>query len=249
VTTAIHRLALVIASSSVSIVQRAILAVVTGSVERLIDDTGDVAVRGTLHRPSMPAGDVLVLTHGAGSTHEAPVLRAVAEAFAARGTAVLRCDLPFRQARPKGPPSPAGAARDRAGLRHAVEVMRARGSGRVLLGGASYGGRQATLLVAEQPGVVDGLLLLAYPLHAPGRPEAPRTAHFPAIRTPALFVHGTRDPFGTIEELEAARTRLGAASALLRVDGVGHDLGRGRAPFGERVADELLALLGRLSDL
>ena len=216
----------------------------SASVERFVDDSGDVAVRGALHRPITPGVDVLVLTHGAGSNHEAPVLRAVAEAFAARRTTVLRCDLPFRQARSKGPPSPAGAARDRAGLRRAVELMRARCPGRVLLGGASYGGRQATLLAAEQPGVVDGLLLLAYPLHAPGRPEAPRSAHFPSIHTPALFVHGTRDPFATIEELDAARARLGGASALLRVDGVGHDLGRGHASFAERVANQLLALLG-----
>lgn len=216
----------------------------SASGERFVDDSGDVAVCGTLHRPTTPGMDVLVLTHGAGGNHDAPVLRAVAAAFAARRTTVLRCDLPFRQARPKGPPSPAGAARDRAGLRRAVELMRARCPGRVLVGGASYGGRQATLLVAEHPGLVDGLLLLAYPLHAPGRPDAPRAAHFPAIRTPTLFVHGTRDPFATIEELDAARASLAGASALLRVDGVGHDLGRGQTPFAERVAERLLALLG-----
>ena len=214
-----------------------------GSVERFTDDSGDVAVRGILHRPGGAAGDVLVLTHGAGSHHDAPVLRAVAEAFATHRTTVLRCDLPFRQARPKGPPSPAGAARDRAGLRRAVELMRARCPGRVLLGGASYGGRQATLLVAEHPGLVDGLLLLAYPLHAPGRPEAPRAAHFPRIQTPVLFVHGTRDPFATIEELDAARATLGGASALAIVDGAGHDLGGGRTPFAEGIPARLTALL------
>jgi predicted alpha/beta-hydrolase family hydrolase len=217
---------------------------VTGGVERFVDDAGDVPVRGALHRPSSPGVDVLVLTHGAGGNHEAPVLRAVAEAFAARQTTVLRCDLPFRQARAKGAPSPAGAARDRAGLRRAVELMRARCPGRVLLGGASYGGRQATLLVAEHPRLVDGLLLLAYPLHAPGRPQHQRSEHFPRIRTPALFVHGTKDPFGTIPELEAARATLGAPSALLRVDNAGHDLGRGRTEFAGDVPGRLLALLG-----
>jgi uncharacterized protein len=217
---------------------------VSGTVERFVDDAGDVPVRGTLHRPTSPGIDVLVLTHGAGGNHEAPVLRAVAEAFAARRTTVLRCDLPFRQARSKGPPSPAGAARDRQGLRRAVELMRARCPGRVLLGGASYGGRQATVLVADNPGLVDGLLLLAYPLHAPGRPQAPRSEHFPRVRTPALFVHGTRDPFATIEELDAARTKLGAPSALLRVEDTGHDLGRGHIPFAAAVPDRLLTLLG-----
>lgn len=213
------------------------------ATERFVDDSGEVAVRGTLHRPDPAGGGVLVLTHGAGSNHEAPLLRAVAGAFAARGTTVLRCDLPYRQARPKGPPSPAGAARDREGLRRAVELMRAREPGRVLLGGASYGGRQATLLVAERPGLVDGLLLLAYPLHAPGRPEAPRAPHFPAIRVPVLLVHGTRDPFATIEELDTARRTLGGRSALLTVDGAGHELGGGKAPVVDEIPDRLLALL------
>ncbi len=214
------------------------------AVERFVDDTGDVPVRGALHRPTTPGHDVLILTHGAGSNHDAPLLRAVADAFAARRTTVLRCDLPFRQARAKGPPSPAGAVRDRAGLRRAVDLMRARCAGRVMLGGASYGGRQATLLAAEHPGLVDGLLLLAYPLHAPGRPDAPRAQHFPKIRMPALFVHGSRDPFATIAELDAARATLAGRSSLICVDDVGHDLGRGRTPFAERLADELLALLG-----
>lgn len=215
----------------------------SGTIERFVEDSGDVPVRGTLHRPPSPVGDVLVLTHGAGGNHDAPVLLAVAEAFVAQRLTVLRCDLPFRQARAKGPPAPAGAARDRAGLRRAVELMRARCPGRVLLGGASYGGRQATLLVAEHPRLVDGLLLLAYPLHAPGRPDAPRADHFPKIRTPALFVHGTRDPFATLEELDAARATLGAPSALLRVDDAGHDLGRGRVAFAAGLPHRLLSLL------
>lgn len=212
-------------------------------VEPFNDDGGGAPVRGVVHRPAAGGADACVLTHGAGSNREAPVLRAVAEALSGRGMTVLRCDLPFRQARPKGPPSPAGAARDRAGLRRAVELMRARCPGRVLLGGASYGGRQATLLVAEHPGLVDALLLLAYPLHAPGRPEAPRAAHFPRIRTPVLFVHGTRDPFATIAELDAARATLGGASTLVVVDGAGHDLGGGRTPFAEGIPARLTALL------
>jgi predicted alpha/beta-hydrolase family hydrolase len=216
---------------------------VSPSSERFVDDGGEPAVRGALHRPSAAGVDVLVLTHGAGSDHDAPVLRAVAEAFAAHRTTVLRCDLPYRQARPKGPPSPAGAARDRAGLRRAVELMRARCPGRIVLGGASYGGRQATLLAAEHPALVDALLLLAYPLHPPGRPDARRAAHFPGIRAPVLFVHGTRDPFATIAELDAARAALGAASALVVVEGVGHDLGRGRAAFAAGLPAALYALL------
>jgi predicted alpha/beta-hydrolase family hydrolase len=184
----------------------------------------------------------LVLTHGAGSRRDAPLLVAVAEAFAAHGVLVLRYDLPFRQARPTGPPRPADAARDREGLREAVAGMRARGATHVFLGGHSYGGRQASMLAAEDPAVADALLLLSYPLHPPERPGALRTAHFPALRTPALFVHGTRDPFGSVETLRAALALVPAPTRLHVVEGAGHDLGRRRATLAGEVAAELLAL-------
>jgi predicted alpha/beta-hydrolase family hydrolase len=169
----------------------------------------------------------------------------VAEAVAARGVLVLRCDLPYRQARPSGPPRLADAPRDREGLREAVAAVRARGAGRVFLGGHSYGGRQASMLAAEDPAVTDALLLLSYPLHPPARPGAPRTAHFTALRTPALFVHGTRDPFGSIDELRAALALVPAPTRLHVVEGAGHDLGRRRAALADAVAAELLTLTSR----
>src|SRR5215467_1624413 len=100
------------------------------------DETRTPAVRGFWHdatvEPGGAAKGVVVLTHGAGSNAAAPVLVAVADAFSAAGYAVLRCDLPFRQARPHGSPSPATAARDREGLENAVAAVR--GTGRVILG-------------------------------------------------------------------------------------------------------------------
>src|SRR5690242_16602727 len=110
----------------------------------------DPAVRGFLHRPESPTGDGLVLTHGAGGNAQMALLVALAEAFAGAGFTVLRCDLPFRQARSFGPPRPGDAGRDRAGLKNAVAAMRKLASGRVFLGGQSYGGRQASMLLAEQ---------------------------------------------------------------------------------------------------
>jgi predicted alpha/beta-hydrolase family hydrolase len=100
--------------------------------------------------------------------------------------------------------------------------------GRVFLGGHSYGGRQATMLAASVPDVASALLLLAYPLHPPARPAQPRTAHFPSIKTPALFVHGTTDPFGSADALAAALSRIPAETRLVTIDGAGHDLGRSR---------------------
>lgn len=223
----------------------------TGPPAPFLDRTPGVPdVRGAVHRPAEANGDGLVLTHGAGSSADSALLVALAEAFAATGVTVLRCDLPFRQTRPTGPPSPRGAATDREGLRRAVLAMRAMAAGRVVVGGHSYGGRQATILVAAEPELVAGLLLLAYPLHPPTRPRELRTAHFGGIRVPALFVHGTTDPFASIDELTAALALIPAPTRLLAVDGAGHDLGRGRrpvtagTPFPDTVVAALADLLG-----
>jgi len=197
------------------------------SIEPFEDDSAAPAVRGFLHRPTGPTGRGLVLTHGAGSDCEASLLLALAVAFARAGITVLRCDLPFRQARAVGPPSPATAARDRDGLRRAVAALRPFVTAPVSLGGHSYGGRQASMLIAEEAGVADALLLLSYPLHPPRRPKEWRTEHFHALWTPTLFVHGSRDPFGSLGELDEARRLIPAPTALVPVGGAGHDLGRG----------------------
>lgn len=188
-------------------------------------------VKGFLHEPEHPNGNGLVITHGAGANCDTVLLRAVAEAFAHSGVTTLRYDLPFRQLRPKGPPFPAQSGRDREGLRRAVEAMREIVGGRVFLGGHSYGGRQATMLAAEEPQIADALLLLSYPLHAPGKPESPRTGHFGSIRIPALFVHGTRDSFGTIDEMRAALPLIPARTDLAIVEGGTHSLSPKVAPL------------------
>jgi hypothetical protein len=188
----------------------------------------------------------LILTHGAGSASDSPLLVALAEALAARGLVVLRFDLPFRQARPQGPPSPSGAARDRAGLRAAVAALASVAPRRVSIGGHSYGGRQASLLAAEDPTVAPALLLLAYPLHPPGRAGELRVAHFPQLRTPTMFVHGTADPFGSVAELRGALARIPAPTVLHLEPGVGHDLGvarwsrTARADLAARIAERWL---------
>jgi len=221
-----------------------------------VDPPDAPSVRGILHRPADRPRGAAVLGHGAGSDASTPLLVALATALAAHGVAALRCDLPFRQARPHGPPRPGDAARDRAGLRAAILALRSRleevGGGPVpwvALGGHSYGGRQASLLLADEPALAAALLLLAYPLHPPRRPAETRIAHFPRLGIPALFVHGTRDQFGTEAELRAAVTALPGPASLLVVDGAGHDLGA-RSPdtaamLARRVVERWLALLPR----
>jgi len=206
-------------------------------VEHFSDTSFDPPVRGVLHRPDSLSGSGLILTHGAGGNAQSGLLTALAAAFSAAGFVALRCDLPFRQARRFGPPRPGDAARDRQGLRSASAAMRKLIAGRIFLGGQSYGGRQASMLLAGEA-VSDGLLLLSYPLHPPGRPDQLRTQHLPSLRVPTLFVHGTRDPFGSIEEIEAARRLIPVKTDLLVVDAAGHDLGfKGKARREELPAE------------
>jgi predicted alpha/beta-hydrolase family hydrolase len=116
----------------------------------------------------------------------------------------------------------------------------------MFLGGHSYGGRQATMLCADEPDLVGGLLLLSYPLHPPRKPEQLRTQHFSKLVTPALFVHGTRDPFGSIEEMQSALKLIPAKTELLKVDGAGHDLGfKGMSRPGE-VVGRVISAFGSL---
>jgi uncharacterized protein len=185
-------------------------------------------VQGLLHRPTNPIGDGVVLTHGAGGDCRSPLLVAVANCLADSGISVLRYDLPFRRTRPHGPPFPAGASRDREGLREAAHAMRSLVPGHLILGGHSYGGRQASMLMADDPTVADALLLLSYPLHPPKKLHDVRTGHFHALRRPAMFVHGTSDPFGTIEEIQNALILIPGPTVLVPIEKAGHDLLKGR---------------------
>ena len=189
------------------------------------DDSVDGApVRGFLHRAERAEADGLVLTHGAGANCRSTLLTAVAEAFCAAGVTVLRCDLPFRQARPFGPPMRGSGDRDQAGLRAAVSALRRETAGQIFLGGHSYGGRQASMLAAKEPQVADALLLLSYPLHPPEKPAILRTEHFPSLQVPALFVSGEGDGFGTRAELDAALRMIPGRTELMMLAGAGHEL-------------------------
>jgi predicted alpha/beta-hydrolase family hydrolase len=181
-------------------------------------------VRGFLHRSESPNGNAIVLTHGAGSNANAPLLVALAGAFTDAGFLVLRYDLPFRVSGRKSPPPPAAQASDREGVLRAIDAVRPMAKGRIVAGGHSYGGRQTAMAAAENPKMADGLLLLSYPLHPPDKPQQLRTSFFPQLSTPALFVHGSRDPFGSLEELREALRLIPAKSDLIEVEKAGHDL-------------------------
>jgi predicted alpha/beta-hydrolase family hydrolase len=198
-------------------------------------------VRGVLHEPEEAPALAVALTHGAGSDHTSPLLVRLAENLAAAGCLVLRYDLPFRRERRGGAMSPAAQARDREGIARAIAFLRRQPGDRLLAGGHSYGGRQTAMAAAEYPKIADALLLLSYPLHPPKKPEQKRTSYFPNLRTPALFVHGTKDPFGSIEELRGEIVTIPSHTDVLVVEGAAHDL--------KRAADLSSDILNRLRTL
>lgn len=176
------------------------------------------------HRPAGTPAGVVVLTHGAGGSRESPLLIRICDEWAGRGWLAVRYNLPYRRRRPKGPPS-GSATGDRDGILEAIAVARTLADGPVIAGGHSYGGRQTSMVVAENPGLVGALTLFSYPLHPPGKPDRLRTEHFPAITAPTVFTQGTADPFGTLDELRSAVALIPAPVEIVEVTGARHDLG------------------------
>ena len=141
----------------------------------------------------------LVVGHGAGAGQNSPFMVRTAEGLAARGIAAATFDFPYMTARrsvPDRPPVLEQAWRD------AIARARTELSGLPLfIGGKSMGGRIASQVASQGVEGVSGLVFLGYPLHPPGKPEQRRDAHLPAIAQPMLFVQGSRDPFGTADEI------------------------------------------------
>ena len=183
----------------------------------------------------------LLLTPGAGHDRDQSSLVAIEAALVVHGFAVERMDFPYRRAGRKAP--------DRApvlieAVREGVADLASRTGlppEEIALGGRSMGGRMCSMAVAE--GLpARALVLIAYPLHPPGKPERARTEHLPALQVPCLFVSGTRDSFGTPAELEAATATIPGPVTHVWVDGGDHGLRRRDAEVSEAVRDWLLAL-------
>lgn len=165
----------------------------------------------------------LLLTPGAGADRNQSALVAVDEAVAAVGIAVERMDFPYRLAGRRAP--------DRApvlvdAVRRGAETLATAAAvpqKQVALGGRSMGGRMCSLAVADGL-AARALVLVSYPLHPPGKPDQLRTAHFPRLKVPCLFVSGTRDAFATPEELERATADIAGAVTHVWLDGGDHGL-------------------------
>jgi predicted alpha/beta-hydrolase family hydrolase len=179
----------------------------------------------------------LLLAPGAGADRDQPALVAIDAAASAAGVVVVRMDFPYRRAGRKAP--------DRAPLLvQAVVEEAAELAGRVdrlVLGGRSMGGRMCSMAVAEGLEAA-GLVLISYPLHPPGRPDRSRTEHLPRLRVPCLFVSGTRDAFGSPEELEAATQVVPGPVTHRWIDGKDHGLRGADQAVAQLVLDWLVGL-------
>jgi predicted alpha/beta-hydrolase family hydrolase len=179
---------------------------------------------------------ILLLTHGAGANRDSALLTALDAAFTAAEVKVVRYNLPYRDQRPSGPPRRGDDVEARLAMRERIAQARAAHPDELVIGGGhSYGGRQTSMLAAEDSSLLDGLLLLSYPLHPPRQPEQLRTQHFPPLRTPALFVHGARDPFGSPDEMRSALELIPARHELVVLERAGHELTNHGADLGRKI--------------
>jgi predicted alpha/beta-hydrolase family hydrolase len=200
------------------------------------------AIAGVAHEPDGTPSGVVVLTHGAGGSRESALLQKLCDEWARRGWLAVRYNLPYRRRRPKGPPSGSAVA-DRAGIVEAITVCRDLADGPLIAGGHSYGGRQTSMVVAEDAQPVDLLMLFSYPVHPPGKPERARTEHLSDIAVPTVFTHGTSDPFGTLDELRAAAALIAAPTEIVEITGARHDLGSKTLDVPALAVDAALRLL------
>lgn len=200
----------------------------------------------SIHDPDGPLRATLILAHGAGGNRDQAMLRLLGDELAQRDVRTVRIDLPFRRQRPKGPPSPSGQPADRASFAETARVLEIGTAAPVIWGGHSYGGRMASMAVAEGPDRPDALLLLSYPLHPPGRPEKARTEHLPGIGVPTVLVHGKRDPFATPAELADAALLIAGPTTVVEV-AAAHDLAPAKSGAPAKAADAVIAMLDQLN--
>ena len=183
----------------------------------------------------------MLLAHGAGAAMDSAAMTAIAASLAAAGLRVARFEFGYMAARRAGrrrPPPRAETLMPE--YRDAVAELGA--AGPLLIGGKSMGGRVASMVADElfAAGAIIGLVVVGYPFHPPGKPEAPRTRHLVTLATPALICQGTRDPFGSRDEV--AGYRLSDAIRIVWLEDGDHDLRPRQRLIGVSAADHLATM-------
>jgi predicted alpha/beta-hydrolase family hydrolase len=166
----------------------------------------------------------LILGHGAGANQLSGFMRLFAAGLAERGLDVATFNFLYtEQARKIPDAGPRLESCYRAVIDALVKDKKLRGN-RLVIGGKSMGGRIASQVAASQPAAIDGLVFLGYPLHPPGRLDKLRSEHLPKINVPMLFVQGSRDAFGTKQEIDTLIKKLKLPAELYSIEGGDHSL-------------------------
>lgn len=197
----------------------------------------DANVTARLYEAAEPRMEVtLILAHGAGAGQDSTFMTSFATALAELGVDAVTFNFLYTEQRRRIPDRrPALEACYSA----VIQAVRAERGGALFIGGKSMGGRIATHIGADgRAGSARGIVLLGYPLHPPGRPDDRRDAHLPEVRCPMLFVQGSRDAFGTPQELQPVLTSLLRPATLHIVEGGDHSFKVTSNP--KRQADVLL---------
>ncbi len=192
------------------------------------------------------ASTTILLAHGAGAPMDSASMTATAQALAAAGFRVARFEFAYMAARRSGQRKPPPRAESvQPEYRAAIDALKAKG--KLIIGGKSMGGRVASMIAdaMRAEGKIAGLLCLGYPFHPPEKPQQLRTAHLAELQTPTLIVQGTRDPFGTPEEVAAYK--LSPAIELLWLEDGDHDLKPRKKISGLTAADHLKTLADRVT--
>lgn len=170
------------------------------------------------------AGVTIVLGHGAGANQLSGFMRLFAAGLAERGVDVVTFNFLYMEQGRKIP-DPAPRLEDcyRAVVEAALKHKKLKGN-RLVIGGKSMGGRIASQVAAQNGDHIAGLVFLGYPLHPPGRPDKMRSEHLPKIKAPMLFVQGSRDAFGTKEEIAGIIKKLKLPAELYAIEGGDHSL-------------------------
>jgi predicted alpha/beta-hydrolase family hydrolase len=216
-------------------------------------DGGSTTAR---HFSGGTSAPLLVLAHGAGADQRHRFMVAIARRLSDRGVSAVTFNFLYTERKRRAP--------DRAPVLEATwttvldaVVARLKPEGTIAIGGKSMGGRIASQVAASKPGSeawrrVGGLVLFGYPLHPPGQPAKPRVAHLPAIAVPVLLVQGTRDTFGTRDEIEPVFGALKTRVDYEFIEGGDHSFavpkssGHSEADILDRVADRVAAWIASL---
>ena len=210
---------------------------------------GDYPTSATYYPGESSSDAALLLAHGAGAVQHHKFMVGMAEAVAARGVDVVTFDFPYAHARRKVPDrAPVLEAAFEHLLAWTRERAASRGRARVFIGGKSMGGRIATHLGARGVPGIHGIVALGYPLRPPGKTGNERAAHLAAITVPVLIVQGTRDSFGSDDDVREAAAAMTPQPTIVAVEGGDHSFavrGRQSADVLSKVADAIFEWVSR----